>query len=286
MMEPLLVWWPLILIVLGIEIVLYLILSKQENPIVKYDILSIFFVGVIGTIGIGFTLLSSIGLIEEVQGAIGAEQRSMDLPAVSETLESNIMRIVLETNGVPSKIEGSTANELHVFGLYRATVHPKEKPLITETGDYVQTKVVGDTMYVTLKEPTDKIGPFSTYTTMEPTIIVPSSIQLEVRGQHSPVSLYPGSLENNWIVDGASDVMVHINDKSNILLSAVSQNDLDNGNVAWDKIDTTDRDRIDEVYEESTTEKLYKGTKKLGEGTYKLSIFNSDLVTVNLVEKL
>ncbi|MEH7235179.1 hypothetical protein [Bacillus sp. JJ1562] len=286
MIEPLLVWWPIILIVLGIEIVVYLFLSKQENPIVKYDFLSIMFVGIIGTIGIGFTLLSSVGLVDEVQGVIGAEHRSMDLPAVEEKLVDDIKRVVLETNGVTSKIEGSAANELHVFGVYKATVHPKAEPIISEAKDYVFTKVVGDTMYVTLKEPADQAGPFSTYTTMEPTIIVPSSIHLEVRGQHNHVSLYPGSLENNWVVDGASNVSVHVNEKSNILLSAVSNNELENGNIAWDNIDTTERGGIDEVYEESNTEKLYKGTKKLGEGTYKLSIFNSDLVTVNLVEKM
>ncbi|MEH7382735.1 hypothetical protein V7138_19890 [Bacillus sp. JJ1533] len=285
MMEPLLVWWPIILIVLGIEIVVYLFLSKQENPIVKYDFLSIIFVGMIGTIGIGFTLLSSVGLVAEVQDVIGAEHRSMDLPVVEEKLADNIKRVVLETNGVTSKIEGSTANELHVFGIYRATVHPKAEPIISEAKDYVLKKVVGDTIYVTLKEPVDQAGPFSSSATIEPTIIVPSSIQLEVRGQHNQVSLYPGSLENNWVVDGASNVSVHVIEKSNILLSAVSNNEL-NGNMAWDNIDTTNRGGIDEVYEESTTEKLYKGTKKLGEGTYKLSIFNSDLVTVNLVEKM
>jgi len=286
MMEPLLVWWPIILIVLGIEIVVYLFMSKQENPIVKYDFLSILFVGIIGTIGIGFTLLSSIGLVDEVQCVIGAEHRTMDLPAIEEKLASDIKRVVLETNGVTSKVEGSTANELHVFGVFRATVHPKADPIIAETKDYVFTKVVGDTMYVTLKEPADQTGPFSTYATIEPTIIVPSSIRLEVRGEHNNVSLYPGSLENNWVVDGVSNVSVHVNDKSDILLSAVSNNVLENGNIKWDKIDTTERGGIEEVYEESTTEKLYKGTKKLGEGTYKLSIFNSDLVTVNLVEKM
>ncbi len=286
MIEPLLVWWPIILIVLGIEIVVYLVLSKQEDPIVKYDFLSILFVGIIGMIGIGFTLLSSVGLIDEVQGAIGAEHRSMDLPAVEENLVTDINRVVLETNGVTSKIEGSSSTELHVFGVYRATIHPKADPIISETTDYVTTKVVGDTLYVTLKEPAEYVGPFSTYTTMEPTIIVPNSIQLEVRGQDNHVSLYPGSLKNNWIVDGAANVSVHVDDKSNILLSAVSHNELENGNMKWDKIDTTDRDETDEVYEKSTTEKLYKGTKQLGEGTYKLSIFNSNVVTINLVEKL
>ena len=41
-------WWPIIFIVLGIEILIYLFLAKQENPAVKYDVFSIFFVGFLG----------------------------------------------------------------------------------------------------------------------------------------------------------------------------------------------------------------------------------------------
>ncbi|WP_449538673.1 hypothetical protein [Ferdinandcohnia sp. Marseille-Q9671] len=65
-----------------------------------------------------------------------------------------------------------------------------------------------------------------------------------------------------------------------------SNNALQNGNMTWDEINTTKRAGMEEVYEESSSEELYRGTKKLGEGTYKLSIFNSDLVTVNVVEKM
>ncbi|NRD77721.1 hypothetical protein HPT25_09715 [Bacillus sp. BRMEA1] len=51
-------WWPILLIVLGIEILLYLFWSRQENPVLRYDILSIFFVGLLGTMGIVFAFLS------------------------------------------------------------------------------------------------------------------------------------------------------------------------------------------------------------------------------------
>ena len=59
-------WWPLLLVVLGIEILLYLILSRQEKPLLKYDFLSIFFVGLIGTVDIAFALLSATGNMGKV----------------------------------------------------------------------------------------------------------------------------------------------------------------------------------------------------------------------------
>ncbi|MCH1624655.1 exosporium protein E [Fredinandcohnia quinoae] len=283
MVEPLLVWWPLILVVLGIEILVYLFLSKQENPVVKYDFLSILFVGIIGTIGIGFTILSSTGLLTEAQKFVGAEHTTLNLPEVKEELSTTVKRIVVDTNNTVN-IEGSNANELHVFGTYRATINKDVHAPIQDKDDYVLTKIVGDTMYVTLKEPANYEGPFSTYTAMEPTIIVPNSISLEVRGDHNNLELYPGSLENNWNVNGASYVTVHVNKTNDVLLTATSNNDLKDGHVKWDSIETTDRGGIDETYEEESSEKLYKGILKLGNGTHRLNIFNSELVSVNLVE--
>lgn len=283
MVKPLLVWWPLILVVLGIEILLYLFLSKQENPIVKYDFLSILFVGVIGTIGIGFTILSSTGLLTEAQRFIGAEHTTLNLPEVGEEVSNTVKRIVVDTNNSVN-IEGSNANELHVFGTYRATINKDIHAPIKEKDDYVLTKVVGDTMYVTLKEPANYEGPFSTYTSMEPTIIIPQHVSLEVRGDHNNLELYPGSLTNNWNVNGASYVTVHVNKKNDMLLTATSNNDLKNGNTKWDTVEATDKSESDEVYDEESGDKVYKGTLKIGAGTHNLNIFNSELVSVNLVE--
>src|SRR5690606_25524673 len=74
------VWWPIILVVLGMEILLYLYVSRQEKPFVKYDFLSIVFVGVIGMTGIGFAILSTTGIMEKVDDYINREERSETLP--------------------------------------------------------------------------------------------------------------------------------------------------------------------------------------------------------------
>ena len=275
MFEPFLVWWPIILVVLGIEILFYLFLSKRENPIVKYDFISILFVGLLGTIGIGFTVLTSTGLLTELQTLVVAEDQSFNLPSIVEELPDNIKRIVLETSDHEVKIEGSDVNQLTIFGTYRAKVNPKSNPPIAGKDNYTLTKIVGDTMYVTIKDTSRHSGPFSTYLTIDPTIIVPDSVRLEVRGKRNTISLYPGSLENHWIVDGPSYVTMHVGKNSDVLLSATSRNNLHNGNVKWDSIETTDKEVNDE---------LYKGTLKIGSGTFHLDILNSELISVNLVE--
>src|SRR5690625_7952784 len=58
-----LTWWPVILIVLGLELLVYLFLSKQENPVIKYDFLSVVFVGFICMFAIVIILLLTICII-------------------------------------------------------------------------------------------------------------------------------------------------------------------------------------------------------------------------------
>ncbi len=283
MFEPFLVWWPIILFVLGIEIIVYLFLSKQENPIVKYDFISILFVGILGTIGIGFTILTSMGLLTELQTLVVAEDKSFNLPSIEEEIPDNIKRIVLETNDHEAKIEGSDVNQINIFGTYSAKVNPNSNPPIADKDNYTLTKIVGDTMYVTIKATSRHSGPFSTYMAIDPTIIVPVNVRLEVRGKHNTIELHPGSLENHWTVDGPSYVTMHLEKNNDVLLSATSRNKPQNGNVKWDSIEISDKGGIDE-FEEEVNDKLYKGTLKIGNGIFHLNIFNSELISVNLVE--
>lgn len=55
-LDTLTAWWPVLLIILGAEVLLYLLFSKKEQSFIKYDIFSIFFIGVLGSVGIAFTV--------------------------------------------------------------------------------------------------------------------------------------------------------------------------------------------------------------------------------------
>lgn len=47
-------WWPIILVTLGIEILIYVFFSKEEQPKIKYDGLSIFLVIFLILVSTGF----------------------------------------------------------------------------------------------------------------------------------------------------------------------------------------------------------------------------------------
>ncbi len=59
--EHIIKWWPVVLIIIGIEILVYIFLSKQEEPKVKFDIFSIIIISMLMIASIGaYTLTSFI----------------------------------------------------------------------------------------------------------------------------------------------------------------------------------------------------------------------------------
>ena len=132
--EVMMAWWPVLLIILGGEILLYLYFSKQEKANVKYDFLSILFVGVLGTLGIGLTLLSTTGIMDKITGVMAAETRTENLPEFNQTFDQNIKRIVIRTEDQPVTVEGSSEKGVAIFGTYRADMNQKENLINTMGG--------------------------------------------------------------------------------------------------------------------------------------------------------
>jgi len=175
-------WWPVILVVLGIEILVFLFLSRKEKPYLKYDFLSIFFVGVIGTAGIGFSILSSIGILEKVDEVLSRQEQTLDLPDLAQPVDSDVKRVVVNTNNYSLSVERTSGEEVSIFGTYRALLRENEK-LISKTQDYVSVREKGDTLYIHVKGlPNDSLGPFDRYSTLSATLLVPKEVKLEIDG--------------------------------------------------------------------------------------------------------
>ncbi len=58
--EHIIKWWPVVLIIIGLEILAYIYLSKQEEPKVKFDIFSIIIISILMVVSIGAYAVSSI----------------------------------------------------------------------------------------------------------------------------------------------------------------------------------------------------------------------------------
>jgi hypothetical protein len=262
-------WWPAILIVLGIEIIVFLFINGKEKAVVKYDVFSIIFIGFIGTVGIAFALVSSLGIVDEVRDVISRQDETRDLPMLLEQLPNSVTRVVIEADHTPLVIEETTSREYSIFGTYRTQFSKNDTQILKMTEEYVTTHQKGDTLYVTLKRLPERNNWNYSYTTMAVTMLVPSNVNVEVR-KSQEVVLRPRTINADFLIEQASDVIVHLPVDSDLLLQAINVHRLNGSDLKWDV--TTMEDTSDEWGPKNAQ-------IQLGEGTNKITILNSHSVS-------
>lgn len=178
-------WWPLVFILLGLELLVYLAVTRKTNPIVKYDVFSVLFVGFLCFVCAAFALLASTGLTDEVRHALGAVERTVALPAIEQAVDGDVQKVVVmnHANAVVA-IDTATGSTLQVFGALR-TEEAKEAaaaPGVPE--NLVTLQRVGDTLYVQVNEPPVRYGLRTVYPRLSLTIVVPEGVTTEAHGRH------------------------------------------------------------------------------------------------------
>jgi hypothetical protein len=265
-------WWPILLIVLGIEILLYLFFSRQEKPVLKYDFLSIIFVGLLGSVGIVFAMLSATGIMEKVEDVVAREERSFELPDFSYQMDDSIKRVVLRTVGYQTTIEATDERAVSMFGTYRTQTSNKER-LIKSADDFVYANKKGDTLYINVKTLPNELGPFNSHQEIASTILIPKGVKLEVIGNGNEIALNPRSLENDWSINGAGSIDVKVEENSNLNIEAVGVGEVNGKDGAWKVTEKGDPNGMEGVERNAVHQS--------GEGKYHINITNTYNVSLN-----
>lgn len=260
-------WWPILLIILGIEILIYLGWKKDENQRVKYDFISIIFISIIGTFGLGMTVLNQTGLLEMSKQFVSAEERTMDLPKLEEVLSEDIQRVVVDTGSYSLNIEATVSKEAVMFGTYRGDIGKGHDPF-KNVADYALIEKQGDTLYIKLKElPTNRFVHNGGW--IEATLLIPANKKLEIVGGTQELNMKPRSLQAEWSVTNANYVNLEFEDDANILVEAIEVNEIRDGKKS-------DLESVNEDTQGSLTE-----TFTYGSGEHKIKITNSYSVQLN-----
>lgn len=186
-LDTFLTWWPLIFVLLGLELLIYLVISRLGNPIVKYDIFSIFFVGFICIVCVGFVVLASSGLMQQFNYEINSIERTEDISAIEEKLQPNVDKVVIQNhNWSEIMVDQSTqpsSQAVHVFGTYRYSTI-EEQDQLKQPDSLVTIRTVGNTMYVNIERPPSKRGIQTHTPTMNVTVVIPEGVTTEITGNH------------------------------------------------------------------------------------------------------
>ena len=270
----LLSWWPLLFIILGTEILFYIYFSRKESSFVKYDILSILFVGLLGTTGIVLILLTSSGLMDQVRAAVNSEEKTVNLPGFNQKAGKGIQRVVLDSGPYPLTIESGNDGEVSVFGTYGERVMEDADSLLKKAEDYLLVERNGDTLYISFKDLPIQNGLLDSDTmNLKATLIIPAELAVEIDGQSTDLVLKPRKLLNDWSVKDSGNLSVFLQDNSDIKIDAREAEELEGPENGW---------KMTEVKQETNEEGIVKknGIFNTGEGKHTLTV--TDTFNVNV----
>ncbi|MEB2631774.1 hypothetical protein SOP94_25445 [Peribacillus frigoritolerans] len=270
----LLSWWPLLFIILGAEILFYIYFSRKESSFVKYDILSILFVGLLGTTGIVLILLTSSGLMDQVRAAVNSEEKTVNLPGFNQKAGKGIQRVVLDPGPYPLTIESGKDGEVSVFGTYGERVMEDADSFLKKAEDYLLVERNGDTLYISFKDLPIQNGLLDSGTmNLKATLIIPAELAVEIDGQNTDLVLKPRKLLNDWSVKDSGNLSVFLQDNSDIKIDAREAEELEGPENGW---------KMTEVKQETNEEGIVKknGIFNTGEGKHTLTV--TDTFNVNV----
>ncbi|KGP72103.1 LiaI-LiaF-like domain-containing protein [Pontibacillus yanchengensis] len=265
-------WWPAILIVLGVEVLVYIFTSKQEKPVVHYDFLSIVFIGFLGTIGIGLFLMSSVGLVDEVKGAIHSETTQGALPKVEQQVTSNVNKIVVQAGHNDVELTTNTSDSIHLFGSFESSFLKKGE---LEAEDIVQVTNAGNTMYIQLLQGPKRNGIQYEHTRFHRTLSLPVDIPVEVQQPPNDLSVSIDTLEADWEIEHTSQAVVDLGESVNASVRVESFNEQVGWDVQWDKEKQIEADQSEQT--------LYYKEKQYGDGEHTIQFNEVDRFTIEQV---
>lgn len=174
-----LLWWPVIFILLGAELLVYLFVARSSDGKVYYDLFSIFFVGCLGMLCLLLATLSSLGITQELRHYVSATERTVNLPELQAAVGTETSRLIIQTNRPHLiQLDQMNTNNVHAVSTYHTSASALDE-------DYVQSalilKEIGDTLYLFVKDPPQKTTFRAGYDRVEVTVIVPEGLTAEIR---------------------------------------------------------------------------------------------------------
>lgn len=168
---------PVVFILLGVELLIYLKSSGKTDTVIRYDWLSVFFVGLLGLGSLVLSLLMSSGIYDEIQRELNMTARTAYVESGKVEVPKEIKTIVVQSS-IPVSVEDAETKAIQLIGQIKYW----STEAMTDRGGLLHTNIVGSTMYVFVDSPDVKSGGLSSESLHSGLILtIPKDIALERR---------------------------------------------------------------------------------------------------------
>lgn len=269
-------FWPIILFLIGGEILWYSYKYKDEDVNIKYDVFSVFIVLLIVVINLGIYGIVETGIMSKVSSMISSENFTFKIPYREIEVDKNIEKIIVE---VPRHcnldMRSEKDNKIIFSGSADITAENKGKAKEFLNDEYIITKSSGNTLYVSFLDTSIYNNRVNSVYPYKFNLSIPEDKKVEINGEGDSLDLTIDNMKNDWVIDNISNVKIRLGKNIDTKLEAlVHSAESLGGNAKWETAGSESVEELDRI----------KGKLVYGEGKNNIYILTSGEVEVNTFE--
>jgi hypothetical protein len=268
-------FWPLVLFLLGGEILWYSYKYNDENVKIKYDVFSILIVLLIVCINLGIYGLMETGLMTRITSRVSSQTYSYKLPYNEVEVGDEIEKIVINSpnrTNLTLRTEGS--NKIVSSGSISVTADGEEKAKEFLNNEYIITNVSGNIMYISFMDNTNYDDRVYSAHPYDYELTLPENKKVEINGGDD-LKLITSSIKNDWIIDNVNRIKFRLGKDIDVKIKTfVDSEEMLQGNAKWIATEEKNGEEVESI----VGELIY------GDGKSSINILNSGEVVVDELE--
>lgn len=282
-------WWPIILFMLGIEVLWWYYTAKEETPKIKYDLLSIFIILFLIFTGTAIYSLSQVGVVAHLHRLVSAQHFVVPIPTQELPLDKSIKKIVVDSSGLDLNLRTGTTEGVAAYGNAFVVADSRQTAEKLVTWQALVDRQIGDTLYLSF-DYTNAGSDYNYHARIDDfTLILPGDRQIEVES-HNYLEVNTDRLTNRLAIEGEGVVQLNVPEEGNCRIKAFVQSpDQLGGNVEWNVAKKHNEETVlmteDAVVkaQEDNYQREQVGEITIGDGQAKITVISRSKVKVNKI---
>lgn len=216
-------WWPILLILLGIEIIMYLRLQKNEaEPRVGYDFFSIFIIVIFTLVSLFLYTVKESGILNYVHSSMFTNGYTISTtPEIIDLTE--VQKVIVTGQARNIELQSHQADrQLRVYSEWQHVQGENQEEATRLVEELIQTKKDGNTLYIFLSQLAEQVT-FRDRVYGSFYLEIPQDVEVQVKVKNTNLQVLAQTLTANWDIqneDGTANLWTSSEANYNILAKA------------------------------------------------------------------
>ncbi len=216
--------WPVILVALGAEILYHRFRTSQDDKM-RYDIISMIVLFLVGISAIGLYTLQASGLLDVVRNIPSYATYSIDIAPDQIPVNGDIDRVVLENNSANLRVKVAESSDVEIRGSMSmlATSRDEASRLIKDDKGYSVRRQGRDLIIETHQAEPEKWFLHNGVVRSPLEVTMPANLALEIDSISGNIDVVADKAEKDWFVkenNGSLDITLPVELNANIIAEA------------------------------------------------------------------